>query len=206
MFDFFNRDTIFVIIALLLALSTHEYAHARMAAWFGDPTPRMQGRLSLNPLVHIDPLGLVVMVLAKFGWAKPVQFDPRYFRNVRKGIFWVALAGPLMNFVVAFVGLIALALSAKFTRSEFVLSMFQYIFIYNIYFGLFNLIPIPPLDGSKVLMMIMPYPAMIKYQRIEPYGFWILMALIFLGVVGKMIMPLFYIIGGAMQWIVGLVL
>ena len=89
MFDFFNQDTIFVILALLVALTVHEYAHARVAVYFGDPTPRLQGRLSLNPLVHIDPLGLLVMVLAKFGWAKPVMFDPRYFKNVRKGIFWV---------------------------------------------------------------------------------------------------------------------
>lgn len=204
MFDFFNQDTIFVIIALLVALTVHEYAHARVAAYFGDPTPRLQGRLSLNPLVHIDPLGLIVMVIAKFGWAKPVMFDPRYFRNVRKGIFWVSFAGPLVNFLVAFLSLLAFRVLVLFTDNDFVLQLVRYNFIYNIYFGLFNMIPVPPLDGSKVLMMLLPYEAMRKFERIEPYGFWILMVLILLGVVGKVLMPLFYFISGAMQFVVGL--
>ncbi|MFA6074598.1 MAG: site-2 protease family protein [Negativicutes bacterium] len=204
MFDFFNQDTIFVILALLIALTVHEYAHARVAVYFGDPTPRLQGRLSLNPLVHIDPLGLIVMVLAKFGWAKPVMFDPRYFRNVRKGIFWVSLAGALVNLAVGFLALIVFRVLILFTDNDFALQLTRYVFIYNIYFALFNLIPVPPLDGSKVVMMLLPYKAMRQYERIEPYGFWILMALIFLGVIGKIIMPLFYLISGIMQSIVGL--
>lgn len=206
MFDFFNHDTIFVILSLLIALTVHEYAHARTAVYFGDPTPRLQGRLSLNPLVHIDPLGLVVMVLAKFGWAKPVVFDPRYFRNVRKGIFWVSLAGSLVNFATAFISLVLFNLVAYVSDNDFVLQLLRYTFTFNIYFGLFNLIPIPPMDGSKVLMMLMPYNAMRRYERIEPYGFWILMALIFLGVIGKILMPLFMIIASGMQWVVALVL
>jgi len=206
MFDFFNQDTIFVILALLVALSVHEYAHARVATAFGDPTPRMQGRLSLNPLVHIDPLGLIVMVLAHFGWAKPVMFDPRYFRNVRKGIFWVSFAGPLMNIAVGFLALIGFRILVQFTNNDFVLQLTRYLFIYNIYFALFNLIPVPPLDGSKVLMMVLPYKAMRQYERLEPYGFWILMALIFLGVVGRVIMPVFYLISGIMQSIVSIFL
>ena len=206
MFDFFNQDTIFVILALLVALSVHEYAHARVATAFGDPTPRLQGRLSLNPLVHIDPLGLIVMVLAHFGWAKPVMFDPRYFRNVRKGIFWVSFAGPLMNIAVGFLALIGFRVLVLFTNNDFVLQLTRYLFIYNIYFALFNLIPVPPLDGSKVLMMLLPYKAMRQYERLEPYGFWILMALIFLGVVGRVIMPVYYLLSGLMQSIVSVFL
>ncbi|MEI6286898.1 MAG: site-2 protease family protein [Bacillota bacterium] len=206
MFDFFNQDTIFVILALLVALTVHEYAHARVAVYFGDPTPRLQGRLSLNPLVHIDPLGLLVMVLAKFGWAKPVMFDPRYFKNVRKGIFWVSFAGPLVNFAVGFLALILFKILIIFTDNDFVLQLTRFLFIYNIYFALFNLIPVPPLDGSKVIMMLLPYKAMQQYERLEPYGFWILMALILLGIIGKVLMPIFYLVSGFMQLIVGLFL
>ena len=177
----FNILFFVVMIAVILfAITIHEYAHGRVAELFGDPTPRMSGRLTLNPLAHIDPIGFLMLVIVRFGWAKPVPINPNYFRDPEKDMALVALAGPFANFTLAVV--IALFFRViPLPGSEFgyfLSNVFQYAVWINIALGIFNLIPIPPLDGSRLLRALLPYEGQIFVDRMEPYGFFLLIFLI----------------------------
>lgn len=172
--------------ALILALSVHEYAHAKAADRMGDPTPRLAGRLTLEPWAHLDPIGTLMLVFYRFGWAKPVPINPRNFRDPKRGLLTVSLAGPGSNFVLSF--LAALLLSFRVDTWPFVgviphlHEIMWYIFILNLWFGVFNLIPVPPLDGSKVLMALLPGRQAFAFSRIEPYGPLILILVLLSGV------------------------
>jgi len=187
----FDPDMIFRIPALLAALTVHEYAHARTAAWLGDPTPRLTGRLTLNPIAHLDPIGLIMLWLFKFGWAKPVPVNPYYFRNGRKGVIMVSLAGPGANILLAFITALVIGIFAKFQMLTVAWStVLGLTYSYNIIFAIFNLLPLPPLDGSKVLTSILPGRYAYIFEKIEPYAVFILMGLIYLGLIGRITDPL----------------
>ncbi|WP_028575614.1 site-2 protease family protein [Desulfonatronovibrio hydrogenovorans] len=189
------RELAIVAIPLLMGITFHEVAHGYVAYRFGDPTAKNAGRLTLNPLKHLDPMGTLVLVLTRMiGWAKPVPINPSYFEDPRKGIFWVSLAGPLANFGLAVFFYIlfnlVLALQPVFSTGpaaavlEPAMLICFYGIIVNIILGIFNLFPIPPLDGSKILATFLPGPVAGKFMQLEKYGFIILILLIFLGVFG----------------------
>lgn len=192
-------------VPALLGIILHEVAHGWVAYRCGDPTAKYMGRLTLNPLPHIDPMGLLAFVLTSlsgsfvFGWAKPVPFNPRYFRNPAKDMMLVALAGPLTNFLLA--GLFGLLLWAVLhifppqqwmdnTSYVFALKTIQTGVIINFGLGWLNLMPIPPLDGSKVVAYFLPPNAAYRYLSVERYGFVILLLLLFTGALGLVLGPL----------------
>lgn len=181
----FDLTILFVAMpAILFALTFHEYAHA-WAAWkLGDPTARNMGRLSLNPLVHLDPAGtimLVITVMSGFGigWAKPVPVNPGYLRNPRKDMVWIALAGPVSNLMLAFILVgIFTQISYEGVFSETLRRMLQYGIIINLALAFFNMLPIPPLDGSRVLKGLLPVAQAQRYGQLEMYGPLLLIGLI----------------------------
>jgi Zn-dependent protease len=170
---------------LLLALPVHEFAHAFTAVRLGDPTPRLQGRYTLNPLVHLDPIGAILIFFVGFGWAKPVQWNPRNIRiDPRLGSIFVSLAGPFSNLVMALISLILLRVYFMMVDGNQVaqwvyqfLSFFAYI---NVLLFVFNLLPIPPLDGSHVLFAVLPDAAQRSMYGLMQYGTLILFAVVFL--------------------------
>lgn len=183
---------IYRIPALLFAITIHEYAHAVAADSMGDPTPRYLGRLSFNPMVHLDLIGALMLVVAGFGWAKPVPINSNNFKNRRQGIIKVSLAGPLANLFLCFFAAFIAAFLYKFgLMSQTVFNFLQWMMLYNVWFAFFNLIPIPPLDGSKLVMEYMPARYLYKYEEtVERYGFYILLGLVLTGVIGAIINPL----------------
>ena len=192
MFDFNLLDLIAGIPGLIIAMVIHEYAHARVAVALGDRTPLLMGRLTLNPAAHIDPIGLIMLFLVRFGWAKPVIIDPRNFKKPRRDDILVSLAGPFANLVTAFLALVAL-LVIKSTMGHLsvgVYQVFQLIIIYNINFAIFNMIPLPPLDGSHVLVQLLPPKMAYAYARLERYSFLILIVLIMTPVLSMIFIPL----------------
>ena len=192
MFDFNILAIIAGIPGLLIALVIHEYAHAQVADWMGDDTPRMMGRLTLNPVAHIDPVGLIMLLVARFGWAKPVMINPGNFRNWRKGEVCVALAGPVSNLITAFVALVVQLVFAKLQlfSSTALPMVLQLIVLYNVNFAIFNMLPLPPLDGSRVLMCFLPTEWSYKLAGIERYSFLILIALMMTPVFTYILIPL----------------
>ncbi|HHU76915.1 MAG TPA: site-2 protease family protein [Firmicutes bacterium] len=184
---FFSGDLLYRIPALLIAITFHEYAHGRMAYAWGDPTAKLAGRLTLNPLAHLDPIGLLMLWVVRFGWAKPVPIDPRNFSDYRKGLFWVSLAGPGMNLLL---GLASAFLLAFFNRPGTIYTLImENLLLYNVYLAVFNIIPLPPLDGSKILTSFLPDSALRIYYSIEPYGPFILILLLFLGIISFVLVP-----------------
>lgn len=203
----FDADMVFRIPALLLALTIHEYAHARVAVYLGDPTPRYEGRLTLNPVAHLDPIGLIMLWLFKFGWAKPVPIDPRYFKNGRQGMLMVSFAGPVSNLLLAFASALLMGILIKLNfLSGGLLQVLRYTYIYNLIFAVFNLIPIPPLDGSKILMSLLPGRQAYALERIEPYGSFILIALVYLNIINSITSPIINLISLIMQHIINIIL
>ena len=193
MFDFNLLDLIAGIPGLIIALVIHEYAHARVAVALGDRTPALMGRLTLNPAAHIDPVGLIMLFLVRFGWAKPVVIDPRNFKHPRRDDILVSLAGPFANLATAFLSLVVLLIWQRLMGGHLSVGMyqvFQLIIIYNINFAIFNLIPLPPLDGSHVLIQLLPARLAYAYARIERYSFLILIALIVTPVLSLIFIPL----------------
>lgn len=193
MFDFDIMGIIAGLPGLLIALVFHEYAHARMAVAMGDFTPRLMGRLTLDPRAHIDPIGLVMLLVARFGWAKPVEYNPMNFRERTRGEILTALAGPAANFIIAFAAMLVLVLLRRFAPGIVTGGMYTVIWmivIYNINFGIFNLIPLPPLDGSKVLYHIIPYEHRWRYMQLERYSFLILIAMMMTPILGSILVPL----------------
>lgn len=190
----FNFDITYIIAGLpglILAMTVHEYAHARVAYELGDVTPRLMGRLTLNPKAHIDPIGLICLFLVHFGWAKPVSINPRAFKNPRRDEIMVSLAGPLSNLLLAFLSLVALLTYYKMggNMTQGVSLVFKLIIEYNIGFAIFNLLPIPPLDGSKVLIQLLPYDLAYKLQGLEKYSFIILLIFLMTPILSLILIP-----------------
>jgi Zn-dependent protease len=185
------------IPALLLALSVHEAAHGLVAHRLGDPTAKAQGRLTLNPLAHLDPIGLLALWLVGFGWARPVPVNPMYFRgDRRRGMFLVGLAGPAANFLLALVFSLLFAGIPLLHEHRLVRELMTATFIYNVFLGVFNLLPFPPLDGSKVLAYFLPRNVAYSFNQLEQYGPLILILLIFTGILPRLLQPL---AAGAME-------
>lgn len=193
---------------IVIAMVVHEYAHARVADALGDYTPRMQGRLTLNPAAHVDPIGLLMLFIVHFGWAKPVQINPMNFSNPRRDDILVSLAGPASNLITSFIALIILVLLAKFDFpfSEGVLVVFNLIIVYNINFAIFNMLPIPPLDGSHILRNLLPYELARGYEQLERYSFIFLIIIIATPVLSYVFIPLQRLIFGLFQSIVNILL
>lgn len=190
--------------AILLALTVHEYAHARAAAAIGDPTARLQGRMTLNPLSHIDPMGFLCLLLSGFGWARPVPVNPYFFPNPRRGMMWSSAAGPMANLVAAAAcaGLFRLGASpGGFWAELLAVGIF-----YNVALALFNLLPIHPLDGSHVLKGLLPPQVALglsRYDRALMYGLFgviLLDALFDTHILGRLLMgpvvEIFRVLGG----------
>jgi len=176
--------------ALLVAVTVHEVAHAIVADRLGDPTARRLGRITLNPLPHIDPLGAICLVLAGFGWAKPVPVDARNFAHPVRDMFWVAVAGPIANFLAAFVAIVLyLALRPSGLMPQPLLTALAAVFVLNLALGIFNLIPLPPLDGGHFLPYLLPRAAAGVLRILERYGMLILLLLVFTGATAHIIKP-----------------
>lgn len=196
---FFSR--LFVVFC---TMPIHEYAHAYVATKLGDETPRLSGRLSLNPMAHIDPIGAVMIFLCGFGYAKPVGVNPRNFKDPKKGMALTAVAGPVSNLIMGFifiaistVYLNVVEMSGILTNANFnffnsIYSFFYFAAAINVNLAVFNLLPIPPLDGSRILQLLIPAKHYYKFMQYERYVVIVVFLLILSGVLSK---PLSYISG-----------
>ena len=190
------RELIITVVTVLIAISMHELAHGYVSYKLGDPTPKEDGRLSLNPLAHLDLMGTLCLIFFKFGWAKPVKVNPYYYKKHKLGMVLVAIAGPILNFILAFFSIAIIGVIIKLTDGYLgkvyynIYMVFQYLALINIGLGVFNLIPVPPLDGSKVLSAIVPEDKYFSYMKFEKYGYIVLMVLLFTGVLD---IPLDYV-------------
>jgi Zn-dependent protease len=185
------------VIPVLLAITLHEAAHGWTASKFGDHTARMMGRVTLNPVKHIDPVGTIIVPLALlimstgfiFGWAKPVPINFNALRSPKSGMIWVALAGPGANLIMAIGWLFVAILSVNINMPVILKMAGAGIFI-NLLLAVFNLLPIPPLDGSRVISALLPNPLAYKYNQLERYGFVILIGLMFIGGFSYIVWPI----------------
>lgn len=195
-------ELVVTVAASLLCITVHETCHGLAAFWMGDDTAKKQGRLTLNPLRHVDPMGLAMMALMRFGWAKPVPVDMRRFRRPKVGMALTAVAGPFGNILLALVAMAVRAVSFPFYISsanllwEYGMLFLEYMIVLSSGLAVFNLFPVPPLDGSKLLLSFLPNRWYWKLMRYERYGFLLLAALLFLNVLD---MPLFYLRDGLIR-------
>ena len=205
------------LIVLFTAITVHEYSHGYVAYKLGDPTAKYSGRLSINPMKHLDMWGALCMVLFGFGWAKPVPINPMYFRDRKRDTALVSFAGPLSNIVLAFASTVIAALYFVFIANiypnfitRFILQLFVQLAVVNIGFAVFNLIPIPPLDGSKILAMFLSNENHTKLMNLEHFGFPILMVLSLTGVLGRIlgifINPLYSAWDNLFGWLVSILI
>ena len=189
-------QTLLTLPGIIIGLTFHEAAHGYVSYWLGDPTPKLQGRLSFNPARHIDPVGFVALLIAGFGWGEPVQIDPRYYKHRRRDEFLVSIAGVAMNFLIALVtsfiikwALQAMSYDFYMGIGEIIIEILLYIFMINIVLMVFNLLPVPPLDGFGILTQIFNLQKYSWYYPLYRNGFFILMILILFGVTGRLITP-----------------
>ncbi len=174
-------------ICLMITIVAHELAHGTVALWMGDPTAKNAGRLTLNPLKHLDPIGALSMLLFRFGWAKPVPINPLRFRNRKLGMILVSAAGAFTNLLLAMISIVLLFKLR--IENAFILELLNLLVIYNVYFAIFNLLPFPPLDGSKILFTLLPEKVENFFYQYERYFYIILVALLFTGVTGRFLAP-----------------
>ncbi|MBI3989245.1 MAG: site-2 protease family protein [candidate division NC10 bacterium] len=191
MWDLSSRlaELTIILPPILLALTIHECAHGLIADRLGDPTARLMGRLTLNPLPHLDPIGTLALIFFHFGWAKPVPVNASNFRNPLRDMMWVAVAGPGANLLLAAVSAFVLRLLVGMDLPIYFYKMLYWSVYINVILAIFNVVPIPPLDGSRVLVGLLPPKQALSYGRMEPYGFIILIVLIYTGIVGRVISP-----------------
>lgn len=190
-------DTIMIIPGVVVGLSFHEFAHGWMAYKLGDPTPKMQGRVTVNPMAHIDPLGFIALLFAGFGWGVPVQINPDNFKNRRRDELLVALAGVVMNLIMAVLFAVVMKLLVTFGGSGFMFStlgnviwkILSYVVQINLVLMVFNLIPVPPLDGFTVITELFNIKHTNLYYTIYNNGFFILMALIIFDITDLILTP-----------------
>ncbi|HKL74912.1 MAG TPA: site-2 protease family protein [Halanaerobiales bacterium] len=196
------QQLIFLIPILLISLSFHEFLHGYASYKLGDPTPKINGRLTLNPLAHLDPIGsLVLLITRRFGWAKPVPINPNYYKNPRKGMMIVGIAGPGANFMLALLFSATIKLILNFSQyslrgfgGNFVNLLLQFLvmaIMINLSLAFFNLIPIPPLDGSKILRGFLPAKFDQYFNKLEgPAGMVVLIILLYTGIIWNIIGPI----------------
>ena len=196
-------DELILVAAALLSITVHETCHGLVAYWLGDPTAKRAGRLTLNPIKHIDLMGLVMMVIVKFGWAKPVPVDMRYFRHPKRGMALTALAGPVSNVILAFLALVLRSILYFFLWKNGETALLSGLITFCVYvavistgLAVFNLIPVPPLDGSKILFSLLPERLYWKLMQYERYG---MMVLVILLLTDKLDMPLLYLRSGLLN-------
>ncbi len=202
-------EIVWSIPAVLIAITVHEYWHGKIAYKLGDPTAAEAGRLTLNPLAHLDPVGTLMLLLFRFGWAKPVPVNFNNLNHPKRDMVYVSLAGPIANILTAiifalilrlshyFIGHIALVRDTSFFSLMVTLLRGWLLFlqtgvIINLALAIFNLIPVPPLDGSKILLGLLPYSQAYRYARLESYGPIILLILVLSGIIGKVLFPIVF--------------
>jgi Zn-dependent protease len=194
------------LIAVIVGITFHEFSHAAVASIQGDQTARSQGRLTLNPLSHLDPLGSIALVLAGIGWGRPVPVTPSNMRNRRFGGIMVGLAGPASNFVIALAGVVALRLAYPLADATFdvpfSLRLLSILVTVNVVLGVFNLLPIPPLDGSSLLSLVLPPSRQGVLRFLDQYGIFLLLGLLILA--PNLLTPVFVAITEALYGLVGL--
>lgn len=199
------QQLVLTIPAILLAITFHELAHGWAADKLGDPTARLAGRLTLNPVAHLDPIGALMFIVAKFGWAKPVPVNPSNLRHPLRDMVWVAAAGPTANFLLAALSLLVFrwtaAMDLPFVTVP-VREICRWSYLLNLNLAAFNLIPIPPLDGSQILKGFLPRGALISYERFEPYGFLVLVLFLMSGASGIVLGPLVDLLGFGLRLLV----
>ncbi|HTY13356.1 MAG TPA: site-2 protease family protein [Candidatus Omnitrophota bacterium] len=166
-------ELLILLPIVLISITIHEFSHAKAADILGDPTPRLAGRLTLNPLAHIDPIGFLAFLIFRIGWAKPVPINPYNFRNPSQGMMLTGLAGPASNFFVAWI--LAIVLKTVPVNNDIYVMVMQSAIFLNLALMLFNLLPVPPLDGSRIYTQYLPYDLQVNLER---YGFFILLAII----------------------------
>lgn len=181
-------DKLISLPGLFIAIIFHELAHGYVAYKLGDPTAKNAGRLTLNPLSHLDPIGFLSMLIFRFGWAKPVPINPMYFKNRKLDTILVSIAGPISNFLIAF--FCGFIVSTGIIKNKIVLQMFIITLWYNIMLGVFNLLPLPPLDGSKVLASLLPPKYEYLFYKYEKPLQLILILLIISNTIDKILTPL----------------
>ena len=202
-------EIVWSIPAVLIAITLHEYCHGRMAYQLGDPTAAEAGRLTLNPLAHLDPMGTLMLLLFRFGWAKPVPVNFNRLNHPKRDMIYVSLAGPIANMITAvifalilklsyyFIGQITMTQNSSFFNLSITMIRGWLLFlqtgvIINLALAIFNLIPVPPLDGSKILLGLLPDPQAYKFAKLEPYGPFFLLILILSGIIGKVLFPIVF--------------
>jgi len=202
-------EIVWSIPAVLIAITLHEYCHGRMAYQLGDPTAAEAGRLTLNPLAHLDPMGTLMLLLFRFGWAKPVPVNFNRLNHPKRDMIYVSLAGPIANMITAvifalilklsyyFIGQITMTQNSSFFNLSITMLRGWLLFlqtgvIINLALAIFNLIPVPPLDGSKILLGLLPDPQAYKFAKLEPYGPFFLLILILSGIIGKVLFPIVF--------------
>ncbi len=208
----FGQDLTTILLripVLLIVITVHEFAHARMAYHYGDATAEKQGRMNLNPINHLDPIGSLMILLVGFGWAKPVPINPINFNQYRSGLRWVSFAGPMSNLILGFFAMLLFVfmLNAGLVAfGGYFYNFMQQLIMINVYLAIFNLFPIPPLDGSKILMSFLSDANVELYNQIERYAPLILLALIFTGVFRMILFPVANAVFVFYNLIIGLIL
>ena len=195
-------STVMLLPGIIIGIAFHEYGHALVASKLGDPTPRLQGRLTINPIAHLEPFGFIALIFCGFGWGKPVEIDPAYFRNRRRDELLVSVAGVVMNLILAIVFTIVFKIVLSTAGSAFSYSaggatdfryyfelMIYYVIEINLVLMIFNLIPVPPLDGFNIIVEIFNLRNTDFYRLAYNYGQWILLVLLFMGFVSRILSP-----------------